>query len=196
MNTLSELFTDNDLLYIIRTLLPENRKSSHMLRVLREDRDILEGMINDPALLTKINTDNDELLEVSPALLFAVLINAVRRDLKELRFTMEQDNRDMVAVFDSAQVQEFFEQPAIRLYLISMLSSFVKINSYAIPVRVRKGLWHKYRYSDFNIESLIRHIDLLEPDEQFSTLKRIADLCLFITGLFPETLLPEQSSFC
>lgn len=194
MKRLSDFLTDNDLLYVIKTVLPENRDNRYMLNVLREDCDILEGMLYDPALLHRITEDKEEILKISPFLFFAVLISGVRRDLKQLSFTLEREKGELVPVFDSSQVQEFFDQPEIRLYLITMLASFVRINSYSVSVRVRKGIWYTYRYSDFNVDSLMKHIELLEPEERFPTLKRIADLCLFVTGVFPETLLPAQPS--
>jgi hypothetical protein len=93
-----------------------------------------------------------------------------------------------VAVFDVQLVKEFLEDPRIRTYLIDMLSSFVHINSFSVPVRIRKGIWYKYRFSDFNIESLVRYSELQEPDRRFPTLKRVGDLCLFLIGVFPESL--------
>lgn len=159
-----------------------------MIKTVREDQDILEGMVNDPALLDKMIRSEEEIVKVSPFLLFTVFINRVRKDLDSLSFTLEYSSHETIPVFDVGSIKRFLEQIEIRHYLIEMLASFVRINSYTIPVRVRKGLWYKYRISDYNIDSLLGYIEVLETEEQFPTLKRIADLCLFLLGVFPETL--------
>jgi hypothetical protein len=71
-------------------------------------------------------------------------------------------------------------------YLADMLNSFTRIESFALPVRVRKGVWHKVRFSDMDIDSLARFCQAIDEEHRFSFYKRIADLCLFILGMFPE----------
>jgi hypothetical protein len=53
------------------------------------------------------------------------------------------------------------------LYLVDMLTSFTKIESYAISIRVRKGAWKKIRFSDLDIHSLISN-SLTCPHGQYS----------------------------
>jgi hypothetical protein len=65
-----------------------------------------------------------------------------------------------------------------------MLVSFVRINSYTIPIRVRRGIWRKYRFSDYDIESLMRYSEALSQEQRFPSYKRIADICLFTRGIF------------
>jgi hypothetical protein len=67
-----------------------------------------------------------------------------------------------------------------------MLASFVRINSFTIPVRVQKGLWRKLQFSDFDIDSLIRYSQMIDEEHRFGPYKRIADICLFIAGVFPD----------
>jgi hypothetical protein len=67
-----------------------------------------------------------------------------------------------------------------------MLVSFVRINSYTIPIRIRKGIWRKYRFSDYDIDSLMRYSEALSREQRFPSYKRIADICLFTRGIFPE----------
>ena len=69
-----------------------------------------------------------------------------------------------------------------------MLVSFVRINSFTIPIRVRKGIWRKYRFSDFDIDTLIRYSEVLSEEQRFPSYKRIADICLFTRGIFPDQL--------
>jgi hypothetical protein len=81
------------------------------------------------------------------------------------------------------------------MYLIDMLASFVRINSYTIPVRIRNGIWYKYRFSDFDIESLIEFHNTIDHADAFPLLKRLADLCLFLSGICPDTLLNSSWIF-
>lgn len=184
----ADQLTENDYLYIIRTLLPKTEDCGKMVRTLREDSDILNGMIEDPRLLKRILSSEEEIVKISPQLFFAVLISAVRKDLEDLPFTLERSSHDAVAVFDVERVKEFLDIPMIRSYLIDMLASFIKINSYTVPVRVRKGIWYRYRFNDFNIQNLMDYADSLEENRKFPALKRIADLCLFIIGFYSRSL--------
>jgi hypothetical protein len=67
-----------------------------------------------------------------------------------------------------------------------MLSSFTRITSYVIPVRVRKGIWRKIRFDDMDIDALTRFCETVDEGDGFSFYKRIADVYLLILGIFPE----------
>jgi hypothetical protein len=67
-----------------------------------------------------------------------------------------------------------------------MLSTFTKVKSYTISLRVRDGTWHKVRFNDMDIQSLIRFSQSVEGEYRIELYKRIADVCLFTLGIFPE----------
>jgi len=180
------MLNDNDLMFMIRMLMPGYAQRQRMLRVLREDEDILEAMLADEKLFRMLKHDPQSLLQVSPHLFFTVLLNRVREELKSRSYTVENDFGSHAIVFDSAAVVGFLEDRGIRNYLADMLVSFVRINSYTIPVRVRKGIWRKYRFSDYDIESLMRYSEVLSREQRFPSYKRIADICLFTRGIFHE----------
>ena len=52
-------------------------------------------------------------------------------------------------------------------------------------VRIRRGLRRKIRRNDMDVESLISLCDEAAETEKFPYYKRIADVCLFMTGVFP-----------
>ncbi len=133
MNELSRLFTDSDLLYLVQVLIPQASSPSRMVKVLREDQDILEGMLANPALVEHLMSSEEEIVKISPPLLFAVLLYAVRNDLEKRAFTIERSSHDTVAVFDRDRLATFLEKAEIRYYLVDMLSSFVRVNSITIP---------------------------------------------------------------
>jgi hypothetical protein len=65
-----------------------------------------------------------------------------------------------------------------------MLVSFVRINSISTAVRVRRGVWRRVRFSDFDIDSLVRYGSAINEPFRFPVYKRIADICLFTLGIF------------
>jgi hypothetical protein len=67
-----------------------------------------------------------------------------------------------------------------------MLSSFTRIESYAVSFRIRKGVWRKIRFNDLDIRSLMSFCDVVDDFYRFGLYKRIADICLFMLGVFPE----------
>jgi hypothetical protein len=184
MKQTSWLLNDNDLLFLIRSLMPGYTQRQRMMQILREDEDILEAMLADEKLFHILKHDPQTLLQVSPHLFFTVLLNRVREELKMRSYTVEDECGSHALVFDSAVVVGFLEDRGIRNYLADMLVSFVRINSYTVPIRVRKGIWRKYRFSDYDIESLMRYSEVLSREQRFPSYKRIADICLFTRGIF------------
>ncbi|MBN2552329.1 MAG: hypothetical protein JXB06_06145 [Spirochaetales bacterium] len=184
MKRTSPMLSDGDLLFMVRVLMPGYRERQRMVRTLREDEDILEAMLADEKLFRILSNDPQFLLQVSAHLFFTVLLNRVKMELQARSYTIENDFGAHALVFDSAAVAGFLEDRAVRNYLADMLVSFVRINSYTIPVRVRKGIWRKYRFSDYDIETLMRYSELLSREQRFPSYKRIADICLFTRGIF------------
>jgi len=74
----------------------------------------------------------------------------------------------------------------VLVYLAEMLSSFTKIESYSITYRTPKNIWRKIRFNDLDIDSLIRFCESVEEEHRLGFFKRIADICLFVLGVFPE----------
>ena len=57
-------------------------------------------------------------------------------------------------------------------------------------------MWRKIKFSDFDVESLIKYSQFIEEENRFQYYKRIADVCLFKLGIFPDyaTFQHEQTS--
>jgi hypothetical protein len=91
-----------------------------------------------------------------------------------------------MALFDTAQVVALLENRDLRVYLTDLLVSFVRINSFSASVRVRRGIWRKVRFSDFDIDHLVRYGSQLDESQRFPVYKRIADICLFTLGVFSQ----------
>ena len=91
-----------------------------------------------------------------------------------------------IPVFDAGDVVELLTKESLLVYLADMLSSFTRIESYAISFRVKEGVWHKIRFNDLDMQSLMSFCDVVEDEYRLGFYKRIADICLFILGLFPD----------
>ena len=157
-----------------------------MIRTLRKDEEILDGMLADDKLFNFVMDDPESVLRISANLFFTILLNRVKTELAQRSYTIEHDDRHPMVVFDGGDVASFLQSKKIRSYLVELLTSFVRINSFTIPIRVRKGIWRKIRFSDFDIDSLIKYSQLVDHTQTFQTYKRIADICLFSLGVFPD----------
>jgi len=184
-------FSDDDLLFLITTVMPDTTDHTRMIRVLREDDEILEGMLADERVLHRLLDDPSfRLLRISPAFFFSVLLARVKLDLERQPWTLEKTSRLSMVLFDSPQVVELLSNKEVRDYLAALLVSFVRVNSFSTTVRVRSGVWRRIRFSDFDIDSLLRYGNALDESQRFPAYKRIADICLFTLGIFS----PPQSA--
>ena len=178
------VFKDEDLLLLVSVLMPGVEDRQRMVRVLREDDEILQGMIGDPRVFHRLLADPYSVLAVSPALFFSILLARVASDLAKQPYTVERSQGLTMALFDSAQVVTLLERRDLRAYLTDLLVSFVRINSFSTSVRVRRGIWRRIRFSDFDIDHLVRYASEIEESLRFPVYKRIADICLFTLGVF------------
>ena len=188
-------FSDDDLQFLVRVLMPTTEDKPRMARMLREDEEMLEAMLADERVSRRMLADPLSVLRVSPALFFAILLARVRSDLEHEPYTLERSKRLSMVLFDVPQIVELLDDRQLRSYLTDLLVSFVRINSYSFSVRIRPGLWRRVRFSDFDIDSLARYSNAIDESERFPVYKRIADICLFTLGILsappPEEAPPE-----
>jgi hypothetical protein len=180
-------YSESDILFLVETVDPALLKK---IDTIKDDPDIIEGMIDHEArrLFQRIMLMSEETLTttISPRLLFEVLLRTARSDLEHQAYTVERTATQRIPVFDTADVLRFLDNKTALNYLADMLTSFTRIESFTLPVRVRKGVWRKIRFSDMDIDSLVRFCQSVDEEHRFGLYKRIADLCLFILGMFPE----------
>jgi len=131
-------------------------------------------------------TDEEVFLKISPALYFEILLRKTLKELERTSHTTEKIGGEQVPVFDTKAVIELLARETVLEYLADMLASFTRTQSYTVPVRVRKGVWRKIRFSDMDVDSLSRLCQAASQEQRFGFYKRIADVCLFILGIFPE----------
>lgn len=98
--------------------------------------------------------------------------------------TLKRAGKQSIPVFDTPAVVRLLARAGVVEYLADMLASFTRVQSYVVPVRVRWGVRRRVRYNDMDIDSLMRLCATAEESQRFRFYKRIADVCLFITGVF------------
>ena len=195
-----ERFTHEDLRFVAETVgagsgaegvrgtaatLPEH---------FRARPDLLEVMLEDDRLVDRLLGDEQALLRVSPRLVFSVLLRRVVRDLHQKPYTVERNADETIAVFDATQVRRFIAEPAIWQYLVSMLTSFVRNESVTVLVR-RRDHYVRRRFNTSSLEDMIDLsglADRLSPPVADDTVpwifRRIGDIALFQSGIFPRSL--------
>ncbi len=179
-------FSESDLDFVVRNIAPDAADSSALKRLIAEDTQFRSAAIGDPILLDLLLNDDEIFIHISPALYFEILLRQSYRELETVTYTEEREGHASIPVFDTPEVLELMERPGIVEYLASMMASFTKIQSYVVPIRVRNGIRRRVKYSDIDIDSLVRFAADAEPEQRFGYYKRIADVCLFLSGVFPD----------
>lgn len=192
MEAMERLLSDSDILYLVETVLGERSDVERVVRVVRDDPDFVEALLSHERVFERLAGDEEIVLKVSPHLFFSVLLRRARQDLEAASYTVERRQRQRVALFDARQAAKLLADRPIRDYLADMLASFTRVQSFTRRVRVRKGVWRKQRFNDLDIDSLIRVASAIDEEYRFAAYKRIADVCLFLAGVFPEYIESQQ----
>jgi hypothetical protein len=128
----------------------------------------------------------DPLLRGTPFLIFAVLIHRVVRDLGQASFVEEWVGpRQRVPVFDTAGLKDFGADPLRRFFLVQLLASYTNVASGSMLVKTSRG-WRRRRFSELDPMRLIELAELVPETERPSVYRRLGDLSLFLTGVFPD----------
>ncbi len=178
--------SDDDLTFVIQEVAPQSRDKEKLKQLIREDEDFRRALIGDDRVFRRVMADEEIFLKISPALYFEILLRRAVKELEKASHTVERVGGEWVAVFDTKAVVSLLTREIVLEYLADMLSSFTRTESYVIPIRVKRGVWRKIRFSDMDIDALSRFCEVMDEEHRFGFYKRIADVCLFILGIFPE----------
>ena len=157
-------------------------------RDVRRDPEQLEALIDSPATYRILFAvpGRDPLLRGSPFLLFAVLIHRVVRDLGQASFVEEWVGpRQRVPVFDTGSLRDFGADPMRRFFLAQLLASYTRVASGSTLVKTSRG-WRRRRFSELDPIRLIELADMVPESERPAVYRRLGDLSLFLTGIFPD----------
>ena len=193
MNDTLQKWSLQDLRFVVETLVPERGDPDHVVNLIQDDEPLLEAMLQDDRLFQHMMDDDEIFMSVSPRFFFKVLLLRARHDLQQEVYTIERRQSQKVVLFDARRVVRLLSDPAVCDYLSVMLASFTRIHSATIPIRVRPGIWRRLRVNDLDVDSLVRYAQLLDEEHRFATYQRIGDVCLFLSGIFPEYIGARQS---
>src|SRR5712691_8189528 len=155
---------------------------------VRRDPEQLEALIDNPATFRMLFTapGRDPLLRGSPFLLFAVLVHRVVRDLGQASFVEEWVGpRQRVPVFDTGSLRDFGADPLRRLFLAELLASYTNVASGSTMIKTSRG-WRRRRFSELDPIRLIELAELVPEADRPSVYRRLGDLSLFLSGIFPD----------
>jgi hypothetical protein len=180
-------FTDEDLRFVAETVGGDRCTPAEAPTVLRERGDLLDVMLEDDRLAHRLLGDEQALLRVSPRFVFSVLLRRVVRDLRERPYTLERTPAETVAVFDAPRVRRFIAEPAIWSYLVAMLTSFIRTEYVTLWLQ-RGEHFIRRRFSTTSLQDMLDLSGLVGEEDAPPVFRRIADIALFQSGIFPDSL--------
>ena len=128
----------------------------------------------------------DPIVVVGPFVAFAVLLAQTPAIFEELTFVPERvGRRSTVPVFEVEPLREFVAEPLRRLFLADLLASYTHVASGALWVRSRRG-WRHRRFSELDPAQFAELILTVPPDQRLVLYRRLGDLTLFLSGVFPD----------
>jgi len=178
--------SDADLSFIVRTVVDKRQDYDYICDLLRDKPDLVEIMLEDEKLYRRVQETDDIFLKISPFLLFSILILQTKRQLEKKSYTMEILSRGgQIPVFDAGHAAALIQNKDIRAYLARMLASFSKVDSTTVVYRAR-GLTYRRQFSELDFDDVLELAGLVELPYRYDFYKRLADISLFISGVFPD----------
>lgn len=127
----------------------------------------------------------DPLAACSPVLAFSALLGRARRDLDSTQFIPEWIGPGRsVPVFDVAPVREFLDAQGSRVFLVELLASYTQVRSGSVWRKTARG-WRRQRFNEMDPVALAQLLDGASEMERLTILRRLGDVSLFLTGIFP-----------
>jgi hypothetical protein len=135
------------------------------------------------------HTSHEEpLLSASPFLVFAVCVERAAVELATATYVAEWLGPGRRApVFDVAQLLEFLAPRRRRLFLAELLASYTHVRSGSVVQFTRRGL-RRHRFSELDPVRLASLLEVISEAERPGLLRRLGDLALFLTGVFPDAV--------
>lgn len=186
MEAVESLFPDSDILFLAQAAMPGRDDNERAVALIRHDPDFVDALLNDERVLQRLVGDDRVPVGISPRLFFTALLVRARKDLESGSGSAELHQGQEVAIADAAEAALLLSDRAVRNYLANMLASFTRARGVSRRMQVRKGVWRRQRFSDLDIDNLIRYGNAVGKERRFDIYKRIADVCLFLAGIFPE----------
>ena len=122
----------------------------------------------------------------SPFLTFAVAVHRTAAHLEGASYVEEPwTARHRIPVFDVIRLRELLAEPTRCFFLIELLASYTHVSSGVTWEQTRRG-WRRRRFSELDPVGLAGLLDVVDPAERAGVYRRLGDLALFLTGVFPD----------
>jgi hypothetical protein len=122
----------------------------------------------------------------SPFLTFAVAVHRVAERLARVNYVDEWIGpRQRVPVFAVEPLRELLADPLRRFFFVELLASYTHVVSGSTWTATRRG-WRRRRFSELDPVQLAGLLETVSPSERPGVLRRLGDLALFLTGVFPD----------
>ena len=93
--------------------------------------------------------------------------------------------RQRVPVFAVDPLRQLLADPLRRFFFVELLASYTHVVSGSTWVATRRG-WRRRRFSELDPVQLAGLLDTVPAAERPGVLRRLGDLALFLTGVFPD----------
>lgn len=183
-----EHVSDDDLRQLILAagVRPEN--TERVLSLVRNEPQAMDQLFSHPAVYEWLfnNQKDRPYLRISPMVAFSVLVHRTAAELENISYVQEWTApRQRLPVFAVAEMRRFLADRRRRFYLADLLSSFTKVMSGSILVKTARGR-RRQRYNELDPVALARLAMLVKGEERMAVYRRLGDLALFLTGVFPD----------
>jgi hypothetical protein len=185
--------TDADLRALVHADEVPAAEADARLQALRRVPELLLDVLDRPAVSAGLlNLASAEAAErftfISPFLVFAAAIHRIAADFRTAAYAPERATpRLRIPVFDGPQLAAYLSEPAHRLFLAELLASFARSSSGVIVTRTPQGL-RRRRWNDLDLGRLAMLLDSLPEPDRPPVWRRLGDLALFLTGVFPAAI--------
>jgi hypothetical protein len=122
----------------------------------------------------------------SPFLTFAVAVHRLAARLDTAAYVNEWIGpRRRVPVFAVEPLRRLLADPLRRFFFVELLASYTHVASGSTWVATRRG-WRRRRFSELDPVQLAGLLETVPAAERTGVLRRLGDLSLFLTGVFPD----------
>ncbi len=155
---------------------------------VRSDVGVMTRVLAHPATFESVfaGPDDPAALTVSPFLAFALIVH---RGWDELQHVAHVDEwvgpRRRLPVLGGDDLRQFLGSSSNRLFMTELLASYTRVASGAVWVHTRRG-WRRRRFSELDPVRLASLLEVVPEDERPGIYRRLGDLALFLTGVFPD----------
>ncbi len=176
--------SDKDMLFLIESFVTKRDDYANIANLVKWDEDIISQMIDSDRVFGKIMEDSEAFIEITPYLLFLLLL---RRTLKEQQEDSEFVERSMdllnssepLIPWNKKRLLDLMNDAQVANYIANMLAQFTKSSCL---FKVNEGDKESYHYIVDMIEDSLRSDNV----RKFNIYCHIGDYTLFLIGMIPE----------